>query len=523
HRIEIILTNLLSNAIKYTPDGGHIIVNVNATSMGCEVEVFNSGEGIPAEDLPHVFERFYQVERKDRRKNSGAGIGLALAKQLVELHGGELLATSQPGLGTRFTMRLRAGRDHFKDEAVERRTSTVPAPSATAFGHEHPKRRRTDRDSLLPGAGLDSALGPIQSAAIATVLVVEDQHEIRSFVRELLQPDYNVLEAENGVDGFELAERERPDLILSDVMMPEGSGTELATAIKEHPQLRTTPIILLTARIGSEATLEAYSSGADDFISKPFHPEILLARVRAQLQIRQLGAQITSQEKFAAVGTLAAGIAHEIKNPVNAIISAAHALNTGTLPDATKQKLHQVILDASKRIDRIASALNTHARPAEHDRMVQANLVDDMDATLALLAHKMKEALVHRDFANEAWVMAHAGQIGQVFVNLIDNALRSGATELWIRVASSPRAVLVSVRDNGPGIPKEIVHRITDAFFTTRAPGEGTGLGLYISKDIVEKHGGRFEIDPGEGQGATFTITLPSLEAMEHPARAAEA
>ena len=145
----------------------------------------------------------------------------------------------------------------------------------------------------------------------------------------------------------------------------EASGTEVCQAIKADPVLRAIPVILLTARVGSEATLEAYAHGADDFVAKPFHPRVLMARIRAQLNLRALALHLALQEKMAVVGTMSAGILHEVRNPVNAILNASRALSRNQLDEGMKQQLLDVIGDAAIRIEEIASALDTHARPAE--------------------------------------------------------------------------------------------------------------------------------------------------------------
>ena len=191
----------------------------------------------------------------------------------------------------------------------------------------------------------------------AKILLVEDQEEVREFISALLKPHYIVETARDGKEAIEILREHAPDLVVSDVMMPVMSGTELCRSIKEDPGLREIPVILLTARVGSEATLEAYAHGADDFVAKPFHPRVLMARIRAQLKLRDLGLRLAEREKLAVVGTLAAGILHEVRNPVNAILNASKLLSGGRAPEETEDELVQIIEDGATRIQHITEAL----------------------------------------------------------------------------------------------------------------------------------------------------------------------
>jgi signal transduction histidine kinase/ligand-binding sensor domain-containing protein/DNA-binding response OmpR family regulator len=287
-QIEKVFDNLLGNALKFTPRGGGVEVTVAPVTAAVppgdepvdlvEIGVRDNGPGIPADQLDRIFERFYQVEATTERRWPGAGIGLALARQLAELHGGALTVESAEGEGARFTVTLRRDRaqlpaafldeilDETRDEAPrqrERRPAGIPAlPSETPDEPMRPHGledfdRETDR---------------------TTVLVVDDHPDVRAYVRRHLEPDYRVVEAADGAEGLKQARRFVPDLVISDVMMPGMDGSALLRALREDPELEFIPVVLLTAKASAESRVQGFREGVDDYLVKPFDPRELKAR-----------------------------------------------------------------------------------------------------------------------------------------------------------------------------------------------------------------------------------------------------
>ena len=295
--------------------------------------------------------------------------------------------------------------------------------------------------------------------------------------------------------------------------MPGTSGLDLCRAIKEDPSLRHIPVILLTARGENEAALEGYEAGADDFVSKPFHTKVLQARIRAHLKMRGLSLQLADQARLASAGTLAAGLAHEVKNPLNAAVNAAKVLDQGGSSRVSNEKLMEVIIDALERIDGVISALDAHARPADGTDLAPCNVRKAVESTLNLLDHKLKDrVVVHQDFETTGDVFAPARAFNQVLLNLVDNSIRSGAKNIWIELRQVDTQVSVAVSDDGPGVPQDMVHRIFDPFFTTRVEGDGTGLGLHLSRRIAQECGGELRYEPRPGGGARFVMGIPAME-----------
>lgn len=512
HRLESILSNLVGNALKFTQPGGRVTVAVRELPADLCVSVSDTGPGIVPEELPRVFDRYFQSREGVRR--GGVGIGLALAKHLAELHHGRIAVESSPGQGSTFTLVIPRGRAHLRSEAAERPRSGEPSP----VSHEHaplapPHRRATPAPIETVGLSRPAEVPAPPPVVLIQgrrprLLVVEDQPDLRALLAKYFSSTCDVFTADDGEPALALAKKERPDLILSDVMMPGMSGSALCAAVKSDPHIQATPVILLTARSGPEAALEGFASGADEFVEKPFHPRVLVARVQAQLRLRALSLQVASNARLAAVGTLAAGVGHELRNPVNAVMNGVRILQRQEVePDA--KRLLEVIVDGAQRIEQISSALLAHASPGDRGGARPVDVKEGLESTLQLLSYRLKGVAVVRHYQCESKVVIPAGELNQVLLNLIDNALNTSASHLWIGAEEDDRSVRVTVGDDGPGIPPEVAAHVFDPFFTTREPGQGTGLGLYLSRQAVQRWGGVLQFSGRPGGGTVFTVELP--------------
>ncbi|GAA4466754.1 hypothetical protein GCM10023189_49360 [Nibrella saemangeumensis] len=265
---EKISYNLLSNALKFTPAGGRIQVNALLTNpQQLHVQVIDTGIGISADKLPRIFDRFYQVDQTRTRSYEGSGIGLALVKELTQLLNGQITVASEPGHGTRFDLYL---------------------PLRAAEGGEQP----VSVLQAVPSPPFQVADSPEEttttgSAGKPVILVVEDNNELREFIAQGLAETYQVLTAANGSEGWQRVQLDLPDIVLSDVMMPDMDGYELCRLIKESPETSHIAVVLLTARTSYESRIEGLSQGADDYLPKPFHFDELLLRIRNLLDRRQ--------------------------------------------------------------------------------------------------------------------------------------------------------------------------------------------------------------------------------------------
>jgi signal transduction histidine kinase/ligand-binding sensor domain-containing protein/DNA-binding response OmpR family regulator len=267
------LSNLFSNAFKFTPDGGAVRVTVTSDDNVARITIRDSGPGIPASDLNLVFDRFHRA--KTAGTQPGTGIGLSLARELVSLHGGSIAVESEEGFGSTFTVTLRKGKTHLAADQVIDDGQTVASASRTAASSS-PLFTSGSFTTEMPNAGPPEPAG---DADVTTVLVVDDNSEVRTYVKQHLAPRYRVLEAVNGAQGLEMARRLLPDLVLSDVMMPGMDGYALCRALKSDVDTDFIPVILLTARAETEDRLAGLTEQADDYLTKPFDVRELLARI----------------------------------------------------------------------------------------------------------------------------------------------------------------------------------------------------------------------------------------------------
>ncbi|HJT07100.1 MAG TPA: ATP-binding protein [Stellaceae bacterium] len=298
---EKIVLNLISNAFKYTLEG-EVTVMLRAATDGsaAQLTVSDTGVGVPAQEVPRLFERFHRVEGQRGRTQEGTGIGLALVQELAKLHGGSVTAASTLGRGTSFTVSIPLGKAHLPADRIgAARTAPSTGVRADAFVGEalrwlpggDASEFTIDKELLGPG----SAAGPEHSF----VLLADDNVDMRDYVRRLLAPRYDVEAVADGQAALEAARKRRPDLVLTDVMMPRLDGFGLLRGLRGDADLRDVPVVLLSARAGEEAKVEGLEAGADDYLTKPFSARELLARVSTNLELaraRRRAADILREE-----------------------------------------------------------------------------------------------------------------------------------------------------------------------------------------------------------------------------------
>jgi PAS domain S-box-containing protein len=286
---EKVVLNLLSNALKFTFEGG-ITVGVERDGTDAVVSIADSGIGVAATEMPRLFERFHRIENARARSTEGSGIGLALVRELVGLHGGAITADSREGAGTTFTIRLPFGASHLSTDELAAPSGTRANPRVIGEPYVQEALR------WLPGAAeptpvmaTPATAAPVVDGESARVLIADDNADMREYLINLLgTAGYDVRAVTDGRRALEAIRFELPDLVISDVMMPGLDGLGLLAVLRTDPRTAALPVLLLSARAGQEASIEGLQAGADDYLVKPFAAAELLARVRANLQLARL-------------------------------------------------------------------------------------------------------------------------------------------------------------------------------------------------------------------------------------------
>ncbi len=541
-RIEKVMLNLLTNAIKFTPRGGIIAVSCRSQGAMAVLEVADTGIGIPGEALPKIFDRFNQVDGSSTRKYQGAGIGLALVKELVEEHGGSIEARSQVGKGTVMSVALplSAALAPAATGASAAATGAAGAVTVEEEAEDHLRdiyRNAERRGSLTldEGSGVEY---PEQGAGRYAVLVIDDEPDMRRYLVSRLAGDYHVYQSDHGERALRLAHAKRPDLVLLDLMLPGMDGIAVCRAMRQDPALAQVKIILLTARMDEASKIAALEGGADDFLTKPFSTLEVRTRIAGQLRnaalqvalgqraleleraiakLKETESQLVHSEKMSGLGTIAAGLLHEVNNPLNFTLTALQVA-LGSIPreDAALKEILDDIGQGMKRIKTIVSDLGMFAYKSSGNENEQFDLPAVTESAIRLISHELGGIRLERNIPAGMMMRGSRTQLSHVLMNLLVNSAKalSAPSGREPCIAISARKVSqgheIVVRDNGSGIPPEVLPRIFEPFFTTRTVGQGTGLGLSIVHTIIANHGGTISARSEPGQWTEFTIIVPA-------------
>ncbi|MEZ4700702.1 MAG: ATP-binding protein [Rhodothermales bacterium] len=547
-KFEKVFYNLLSNATKFTPTGGRIAMTVTRLDDAdgrLEVRVQDTGRGIPADHLPHIFDRFHQVDGSNTREHEGTGIGLALVKEMIEIHGGSVRVESEPGAGTTFIITLQTGAGHLAQDQITANTEDGYEPQAgVAFDEAH-------KTPETPQAPRPKRVAP---ASAPVVLVVDDNPDLRDYLESILAEHYRVVQACDGVEGLDTARAIRPDLIVSDVMMPRMDGHAMCRAIKQDEALCHTPLILLTARATSEMMLEGLEEGADDYMAKPFNARELLARVRNLLMMREQQLLLSRSnealresndhltranetliqrtaeliEALAQNNEILGVASHDLKNPLAGIIGLAElileSIRDSTDDDMKAEALECITLlhsEAARMLRIIKELLDKH-REGEQLALNKEHIdLNDIIETALRWNHQQaihKQIDIHFARASSVAVEVDVDAIMRVVDNLVSNAVKYSppGSQVWVGLEHENNGAILRVRDEGPGLTQEDLDRVFGKGQQLSAKPTGgehsTGLGLYIVKQLIEQHEGEVGVESVAGEGATFWFRLPVLE-----------
>jgi signal transduction histidine kinase len=506
--VERILSNLLSNAIKFTPAGGAISIVAAAGADGTAadvvtIEVADTGPGIDDDLRRRLFGRFEQGTA-GVASGRGSGIGLSLVQQLVRAHGGDVGAhpnrAAASGSIFRFTL-PRASADHLADASVAE-APVAPRLAPEDFGV-------VTRVTAVPERF------EARQASQGLIIVAEDEPMLARSIAEILSEDHTVLVAGDGLQALALAERHPPELLVTDIQMPNLDGLELTRRFMDRGGGPPVPVLLLTARGSVEDRIRGLAQGAVDYLSKPFDPQELRARVRAQLAYRRLTTRLHAAEKLASLGALSAGLAHELRNPANGIVNAVAPLKELlpaelSDPESASGQLIDVMAECAQQVAFLSRQLLGFRRTGELElKRTPVREVVDRALANASAALARVEVRTRLDFTGALRCAPSA--LTQVLVNLLENGAQAAGPGGWVELASSAEngTCAIEISDSGPGVPVQLREKIFEPFFTTKPPGQGTGLGLAISRDLIVRHGGTLDVRE-RGARTVFTVELPS-------------
>lgn len=511
---ERIVPNLVSNALKFT-HAGAITVRVRDEGGQVALEVADTGVGIPEAELPRIFDRFHRVSGAVGRAHEGTGIGLALVRELVSLHGGRVSAQSAVGRGTTIRVEIPRGHAHLPSEAVSSEPVALGVSGAVA-AHVAEAARWSGGPTMpaAVGAGEGSA-GPR-----ARVLVVDDNADLRHYLCGLLAPIYDVTAAADGQEALEAVRSHRPEIVVSDVMMPRLDGFGLVRALRADPATASLPVILLSARAGEEAAVAGLGTGADDYLVKPFAARELLARVRTHVELSRARRAWTQELERAndELDAFSYSVSHDLRAPLRAIDGFSRILleEHATGLEAEGRRLLGLVIDNARNMGQLIDDLLAFSRAARGELM--QTTVDMAALARAAFREQLGDGGAGRielRLGDLPKVQGDPALLRQVWANLLSNAIKysRGRATPVVEVTGARDAdrLVFSVCDNGVGFDGEAAGRLFGVFQRLHSARDfdGTGVGLALVKRIVGRHGGDVWAEGREGEGATFGFWLP--------------
>jgi signal transduction histidine kinase len=549
-----ILLNLLSNAFKFVPDGGLVDLTLEARDGHAVITVRDNGPGVPADMRQAVFERFFQVEGYAARAHDGTGLGLSIVKEFTELLGGTILCGEAPEKGALFTLTLPL-------------TAPPGVRAAPEFADPDGEQVLGRPDPAIPegrtpvGPSPDKQLPPRNRPL---VLVVEDNPDMNSYITAILDRHYRVASAYNGEEGLATAMKIRPDLIVADVMMPRMSGDQMAIELRASPDMADVPIIMLTAKADDQLRLKMLRQGIQEYLSKPFSEQELLARIgvlladrrrsleqlraseakfralfehmlsediserkRAEEKILQLNNELEQRVKERTAELVAANeeldafayaVSHDLRAPLRAMSGFSQALleDYGEKLDGEAGIFLNQIITGGRRMGYLIDGLLALSRCTRGDlRRERVDLSEIAERILHGLAKEEPARRVIFEVTADLFAEGDAAMLEVVMDNLLTNAWKFTARrpEAEIRVVAreGDEQRLICVVDNGAGFDAAHAAKLFQPFQRLHRQEEfpGIGIGLATVQRIIHRHGGTISGEGKRDRGATFCFNLP--------------
>ncbi|MBS0359479.1 MAG: response regulator [Proteobacteria bacterium] len=507
-KLQRILMNLLSNAFKFTPEEGKIRCTLMQNNDKVTIQVADSGPGIPEKIREIVFERFFQAEESLTRRHGGTGLGLSICKDFVELQNGSISVNKAPEGGALFTVSLpllAPANASVSSESIEyEKVLNMPqpilkSPAASLVQPHHTKKTK-----------------------LGTILIVEDNVDMNQFIVETLVEDFEVITAANGQEGLEQAIKYKPDVIVTDVMMPIMSGAQLAEEIFKNPELSDIPIVFLSAKADDVLRLRMLEQGAYDYLMKPFSCEELKVRIRNFTVLKKTRDALHEKNKILnqtnkELETFSYSVSHDLRAPLRSIIGFGNILleeHTEVLNAEGQDYLKRIVLAGQRMGYLIDGLLNLAQLARKEIKYVKLDLKD--------IAHQILEELRQNDLGRKITAIMPAPIIVNADPNLIYLVLQNLINNAWKFTGRTPEAMIelgvtqknkksvYFVRDNGVGFDMAYAGKLFGVFQRLHSNQDfaGHGIGLATTQRIIHRHGGDIWAESAVNQGSTFYFTL---------------
>lgn len=505
---ERILFNLLSNAAKFTEDGGKVLVRASLDADNLIVSVADTGIGIPASAIKDLFQKFSQVESSSIRRFEGTGLGLAMVKEFAELLAGSVSVQSEVDKGSIFTVQCLA------------------PPTTTAPEMNRPIAKKRNLVQQYHST-VEVNMSTEANEHLPKVLVCEDNDELSAYIVSILHHLCQIKTASNGEQALELVHSWNPDLVLSDIMMPEKDGITVCREIKSDAETSKIAVVLLTAMTHREAMLKGWEAKADEYLFKPFHPEELITRIGSLLSaIRERkNADVLLDQKNkllleanAELESFSYSVSHDLRAPLRSINGYSTTLledYSDRLDENGKRALNTIVQNGTKMNKLIDDLLKFSKLGGKELEQSEINTTQLVRGILNEIRVDPGIRIILNDLAPS---YADKALITQVWVNLLSNAIKYSSKKekpvIEIGIVRSDKEVIYYIKDNGTGFDMNYAGKLFAVFQRLHKESEfqGTGIGLALVKRIVNKHHGRVWAEGKVNEGATFYFSLPILK-----------
>lgn len=491
-----IINNLLDNAIKYNRQGGSVAVSLGGDGTTIRLVVEDTGVGITDEEQHAIFNPYYQSSRK-KRNVQGIGMGLYNTAQIINSVNGIINVESKIDRGSKFVITLKQYALN-PGEVVQNDLSL-----------SEPIEGPTSRDIT----------DIFDEAFQFTALIVEDNIGLLLSLRNNFSKKYNVICSRNGQEALaRLAKYDnKPDIIISDIMMDHMDGYELFDAIQKIDAHKDIPFIFLTAKTTEKEKIEGLKKGAIDYINKPFSMDVLIAKVQSILEYNLIRKNIFRDEKYRTIGMLTGSISHEILNPVSGILGPLDVLEKKIqpiIPEESKSEVDEAIYYIRTNSNRIKDTV-TSLRTLFHGESHTLEIVDLGQFTEELIKffrQKLRDRIsFHIHIPKKILIETSSSALAQIFINLISNSIDAiiGQGEIRFIGSYDKNKPTIEISDNGSGINPMILNKIFDLGFTSKKDGKGTGMGLYIVKELCNSLNVTISCESQPGIGTKFILQFP--------------